>query len=93
MFRVSGDLIAQAHPTNTLTAWPVRLSQDGTLWTLQIGTTTGALLIDMETHHAEELHSAITMLLTFPRMKQVDFGIPDTAHTPTTPKPLDLPLL
>lgn len=89
MMRVSGELLANAHPAAILNAWPVSLSRDTTLYTLHIGTPAGALLLDLEAHQLVTIRHAITMLVNFPRITHFDFPLPQPAQE----KPQTLPLL
>lgn len=93
MMRVSGDVIANAHPTTILKAWPIKVSHDGTLYTLHIGTPTGPLFLDLETHDVENLRHAFTMLLGFPRLTHIDFPTDRPAQEQPQTEPLDIPHL
>jgi len=90
--RVSGEILTKAIWATIVTAWPVKLSRDGTLYTLHIGTREGPLLIDFEAEQAENLHHAITMLLNFPRITHIAFPVDRPAKEEPQTLPLDMPL-
>ena len=90
--RVPGEIITKANWATIVTAWPVKLSHYGTLYTLHIGTREGPLQIDIEPAELENLHHAITTLLNFPRVTHIDFPVDRPAHEQPQELPLDMPL-
>lgn len=92
MMQLSGMLLANAHPAAILNAWPIKLSREETMYTLNIGTPAGPLLIALDGHLLTTIRHAITMLTNFPRITHFDFPLDQPAQKEPQTLPLDMPL-
>lgn len=90
--RVSGAIFNRPNTDTMLTAWPVKLTRDDSLYTLHIGTRAGPLLLDFEAEQLENLHHAITMLMNFPRVTHIDFPLERKEQKQPEELSLDMPL-